>query len=557
MESACAVTSTVKCIAPADAAKMLERLFSHARVDQRMLHAYERDMRAGRWMLNGAPIVISQKGEVLDGRTRLLACVRAQSSFDTLIVEGIDSQAYETIDAVRKRTLADVLSIRSELHGRALAAALRIVWSLGSGITPGAGKAPSPIALLSLLEERAEIRDSVLPALRASPLLPHGCGIALHYLLSRIDQKLADSFISSLGESGLLTNVSAIAQLRNTLLLLKGKGGNRKQSYILAVSIKAWNAFRAKRPLKLLKYDPEREAFPHIEGKSVWGPLGDIEISSHSAVVMRSYQAIAPIIAEVEMITPEMAEILLSGKGPNRRVSASVINKYSRDMQSGRWCLNGQTIKISATGRLLDGQHRLEAAKKAKRAFPAIIVRGLSDSIFSSLDIGHRRSLSEVLRERGETNTIVLASSLRWLWMIRNKVVLAANSSPTNGEMLQLLEIYPEIRASLKQVMSIREIMGSGIATALHCLFSEKSASTANQFFSSLIDGVNLSSTSPIYHLRERLIRTRASHRVRLAEAERVALSIKAWNAYRDDREIQLLIWRNRGSSREPLPVVL
>lgn len=224
-------------------------------------------------------------------------------------------------------------------------------------------------------------------------------------------------------------------------------------------------------------------------------------------------------------------------------------------MAAGQWHLNGQTIKISSSGKLLDGQHRLEAAKKAKRAFPSIVVEGLPDESFSSLDIGRRRGVADILRERGESHTIILASSLRWLWMIRNEVVLAANSSPTNGELLRLLEENPGIRQSLRHVSAIREIMGSGIAAALHYTFATRDPVQANEFFSRLMDGVQLSDTSPIYHLRERLIRTRASHRVRLAEAERVALAIKAWNAFRQGRPMQLLVWRNRGATREALPV--
>ena len=73
-------------------------------------------------------------------------------------------------------------------------------------------------------------------------------------------------------------------------------------------------------------------------------------------------------------------------------------------------------------------------------------------------------------------------------------------------------------------------------------------------FFMRLGDGVGLASDSPILHLRERLLRTRSSHRARMAEAERVALCIKAWNAYRADRPMHLLVWRNRGAAREPLP---
>uniref|UniRef100_B0SYI2 ParB/Sulfiredoxin domain-containing protein n=1 Tax=Caulobacter sp. (strain K31) TaxID=366602 RepID=B0SYI2_CAUSK len=254
------------------------------------------------------------------------------------------------------------------------------------------------------------------------------------------------------------------------------------------------------------------------------------------------------------MITPEIAERILSGKAPNRHVSASVIHKYARDMAAGRWCLNGQTIKISSSGKLLDGQHRLEAAKKAKRSFQSIIVEGLPEDSFGSLDIGRRRSVADILRERGESHTMSLASSLRWLWMIKNEVILAANTSPTNGELLKLLEENPGIRRSLRHVSTIREIMGSGIAAALHYTFAIRDLDKANEFFSRLMDGVQLSDTSPIYHLRERLIRTRSSHRVRLAEAERVALAIKAWNAFRQGRPMQLLVWRNRGAMREALP---
>jgi len=87
---------------------------------------------------------------------------------------------------------------------------------------------------------------------------------------------------------------------------------------------------------------------------------------------------------------------MLSGKAPNRHVSANVIHKYARDMAAGRWCLNGQTIKISSSGKLLDGQHRLEAAKKAKRSFQSIVVEGLPEDSFGSLDIGRRRGVADI-----------------------------------------------------------------------------------------------------------------------------------------------------------------
>lgn len=551
MDQIAAISSSVERITPDKAEQMLARALSNAKIDQPSREAFERDMRAGTWVLNGAPIVFATDGTLLDGRARLLACIRSKRPFDTLVVRGVAADAFETIDAIRKRTLADILSIRSEQHGRPLAAALRILWAYGSGGTPGTGKSPSPTALLALLEQDPQIRESVMPALRAVPLLPHGCSIALHHLASSISPDKATQFLAQLQEPTVQAADHPAIQLRNVLLQLRGQGGTRKQTYMMAVAIKAWNAFAAGRTIKLLRYAPERESFPRIDALKDWGPLSRIRDHGLSAKPMPSGNALK---VRAVTITPEMAEQLLNDRAPNRSVSSAVLNKYARDMAAGRWRLNGQTIKISRQGRLLDGQHRLEAAKKAKTAFPAIIVEGLTEGILGTLDIGRRRAMSDVLRERGESNTIIFASALRWLWMIENNIVLAANSSPSSGELLEMLERRPGIRSSLKQVAAIRQIMGSGIAAALHRTFADKDEDRADTFFARLTDGVNLAPDSPILHLRERLLRTRASNRVRLAEAERVALSIKAWNAYRADKPMQLLVWRNRGVAREPLP---
>jgi len=466
-------------ISPSDAAKMLKIVSMNGHIDKPSLQSFEKDMREGRWVLNGSPIILGADASVLDGRARLHACVRSENVFETLVVSGITKDAFETIDSIRKRTLADVLSIRKELHGRSLGAALRILWSYESRVTPGKAKTPGITALLAILEQRPEIRESVLPALRAIPILPHGCGIALHHLAARINLEKADRFFAELGEPVSSEPNHPVNQLRNALLGLRGQGGVRKQTYILAIAIKAWNAFFHGRRIKQLRFGAERETFPRLDADSGWGPLGDsVHSSNLSSVKERQFSLNVRSVT----VTPEMAETLLASRGPNRHVSAPVINKYARDMLAGRWLLNGQTIKISEEGRLLDGQHRLEAAKKAQVSFPSLIVEGLSEDTFASLDIGRKRAVSDILRERGESNTTSLASALRWLWMIDNGVVLSANSAPTNGELLELLEQNPEIRGSLKHVASMRDMMGGGIAAALHQTFSRKDVVKANEF---------------------------------------------------------------------------
>jgi hypothetical protein len=454
-------------IGPAEARRLISEFKSTSAVDKKFVRTYAEDMAKGRWMLNGASVVLSKELKVLDGRARLLACIQSGTPFRTLLIKGIDENTFETIDAVRKRRLSDVLTIRRFPHGRALAAALRVICGYQNG-SIASPRNVSPIVLLDLIEAHPEIRDSVVPSLRAAPLLPHGTGIALHYLFSLADPRKSDQFFAQIGTAPLPGDDAPAVRLRQVLEELRARGGYRKQLYVIAVSIKAWNAFLAGKSVKQLRYAPEREPFPEIAGVK--------QSKSARATETKGQRGAQPLnagtlTARVEMVTPERAERLLALNTINRGISGGVVDKYARDMRAGRWYLNGQTIKLTTSGQLLDGQHRLEAVKKAKRPFPAIVVEGIPESFLGSLDVGHKRGLSEILRDRGETNTASLASALRWLWMLKHEVVLAANTSPTNGEMLELLEESPEIEMD-KSMQPVFENLWGVALRQLFTLFS-------------------------------------------------------------------------------------
>ncbi|MFT3809040.1 MAG: hypothetical protein QM698_03915 [Micropepsaceae bacterium] len=524
-------------------------------MSNKLVREYAQSIQAGRWFLNGAPLVIGSDGQLLDGRARLLACIQAEKPFRTLIVEGIDPSAFETIDAVRKRQTADVLAIRQIQHSRAVASALRIILAFQAG---SLSKPPSasPVALIELLQSYPEIQDSISPSKRAAPLLPHGVGIALHYLFGLSDPKKADEFFVEIAVAQHKQSEAAPAQLRKALEVLDKNRGYRRQAYVLAISIKAWNAFLSGKTPRQLRFAPKGEAFPEIAGIER-NTREKLSASRRVAEVSKSKPYETNLRVKVQEVSPKQAERILKNNTLNRGISGSVVDKYARDMREGRWKLNGQTIKITDKGALVDGQHRLAAVKKAGRPFPAIIVEGVPEETLSSLDFGHKRSMAEILRDRSEVNTAVLASALRWLWMIQHEVVLAARVSPTNGEMLELLEKCPEIRMEQGIISALRPYMGSGIASALYYIFSKQDKDKAQEFFGRLIDGVQLGSDNPVLLLRERLGKDRTSHRIRMAEAERVALTQKAWSAFRSGRSMQRLAWRSKGAGKDEMPMLL
>jgi hypothetical protein len=546
----------VETVTPELASALLRNVRNKGRIDQRTVGAYAQDMASDLWKLNGEPIILSKKGELISGRLRLHACQKAGKAFKTLIVKGIDDAHFDTIDAVRRRTLADILTIRQEPFGRTLAAALLLVWRYANDSLVGKPKKVSGQTLLGVLAANPDIRTSVRLTRDVSPILPHGVAAALHYLLSQVEAQLAEKFFQELVEP---TEVEGNApfilhrQMRELLLA----SGHRNQTSIAALTIKAWEAFRAGKHVGVLRYSHGTESFPKIKDIQEGARFDGITRVPHAANQKGKIPARSEILkVRFEHVTPARAKEILESNEGNRSIASAVVEKYARDMKAGAWVLNGQTIKLGQSGRLLDGQHRLAASIKAGRGFDSIIVEGLDDAVFDTFDLGMRRSLGDILQDRREINTSTLAAVLRQAWLIKNGMLQYRAVSPTVAELLDLLTESPEIRESVRLSYKIRDVAAPGLACALHFFFAQVHKTKADQFIARLGDGANLSENNPVLRLRERLNKDRASRRRDMSDAEKAAIIIKAWNAYRLDRELITLKWQNAGPKKESFPVI-
>tara|TARA_R110002020_G_scaffold295671_1_gene511240 strand:+ start:1110 stop:1817 length:708 start_codon:yes stop_codon:yes gene_type:complete len=87
-------------------------------------------MSAGKWKMNGEPIILNGDGSLLNGQHRLLACVKSGKPFPSLIVKGIDVSAFDTMDSGKARTLADAMSAEKIPNSTAAAATVRslVAW---------------------------------------------------------------------------------------------------------------------------------------------------------------------------------------------------------------------------------------------------------------------------------------------------------------------------------------------------------------------------------------------------------------------------------------------
>lgn len=242
---------------------------------------------------------------------------------------------------------------------------------------------------------------------------------------------------------------------------------------------------------------------------------------------------------EIQTISPAVAARWLERNTSNRPLNNNWIADLSAAMTRGEWMENGEAIKFSNTGALLDGQHRLKAVVRSGVTIKARVEFGLPDAAFITLDRGKKRNLSDALAMQGEENTHVLAAATALLWAWDNGIEKASRATP-----VQLLEYFENscdgLSQSVRASWRAQRIIQGSIVVALHFRFSKFSRRLADEFMELLGSGENMDKTHPVFVLRERLFADRLS-KARLPRNEITAMVINAWNAFASNRPLRVL----------------
>lgn len=245
------------------------------------------------------------------------------------------------------------------------------------------------------------------------------------------------------------------------------------------------------------------------------------------------------ITQRLETITPDRARSMLEKNEHNRKVSPHLVRAYAEAMLSGRWRLNGETIKIGRNGEALDGQHRLLACVQSQIPLVTFVVYNLDPDTFDTIDIGKKRTGGDILGIEGYKNATALSAAVRWITVLESgkRAINTIRMAP--DEIRLRLAADPEIESSVTFGLRARKVLAPGIAGALHFLFRRKDEEAARCFFIDLGSGA-LPSGDSVLALRERLISDRLK-KSKLDAEEIIALSIRAWNHRRSDHQTRTL----------------
>jgi hypothetical protein len=260
--------------------------------------------------------------------------------------------------------------------------------------------------------------------------------------------------------------------------------------------------------------------------------------------------------AELRTITPAWArKVLKEQNTKNRAMNMKHVAKLAEEMRSGRWKINGDTIRFD-DHILVDGQHRLAAVVMSGITIQSFVVEGLPNDVFDTIDCCLKiRKPGDMLGVRGEKNCYRLASALaltdRYMTGRGDKSV-----EYTNTEIEELLEKYPTVRESIQISAKAKGLMPPSLLDACHYIFSQLDKLMADEFVTKVIKGTGLADGDPYHVLRERLLDNSLS-KAKLSKPYMLALCIKAWNCTRKGVKVRYLRWRTTGEVTETFPVAI
>jgi len=263
----------------------------------------------------------------------------------------------------------------------------------------------------------------------------------------------------------------------------------------------------------------------------------------------------------VEALTPKHAKELLEGKYEGQRVlNQERIRKYALAMKGGNWLFDGMPIRVDWYGRLIDGQHRLNALVKWGGIIKKQVIEyGLDPDVYKVMDSGKTRCLGDALRRNQEKNYTSLASALMILSLYEKGTTLIGSTTYLEtADALSILEANPGLRDSAAKSLIARHIFPTGPGTFLHYILSRIDPDEADVFFGKMATGEMLEQKNPILTLRNMLTVAKEGFRSATINREvRLAWAINAWNCFRKGQKATKakLSWREtKASCNEPFP---
>lgn len=249
-------------LTPELATELLERNTLNRPLSDQHVSRIARQIKAGKWRFNGDTIKIADTNDILDGQHRLWAVIESKVPVETILVRGIERDAFATIDTLRKpRSGSDILTLNGAHQYRQIISSAipwLIRWQRGTLIDY---KAPKNRIENSDIEDAYKTHGGiVLAAERASKLksiVTPGILTFFYYAVVNRNAVLAERMMRTLEHPTSVGFDDPFFVLRAQLM--NGRNGRIGTLVIIAWMIKAMNAAFRGQTLKVLNWRNQGE----------------------------------------------------------------------------------------------------------------------------------------------------------------------------------------------------------------------------------------------------------------------------------------------------------
>jgi hypothetical protein len=241
----------------------------------------------------------------------------------------------------------------------------------------------------------------------------------------------------------------------------------------------------------------------------------------------------------ITTMSPRKAAGLLRSNTGNRKLDGSRVRRYANEMTAGQWKLTGDPVKVAPNGRLIDGQHRLEAVVASGVTVKMAVATDVPEDVFDVIDSGKNRTMGDVLRMAGIRQGSISAAVARTL------IVLAAGMEPTNEahklvsrtDILDFVAAHEEsMAAAVQRGNSLyNRVGGNWAAWSVFChRTAEVDPEGLAEFADAVLSGAGLAEGDPRLALRNFLAVRRPGERV-----ESAATYQRVYNAWAQNRRMK------------------
>jgi hypothetical protein len=244
---------------------------------------------------------------------------------------------------------------------------------------------------------------------------------------------------------------------------------------------------------------------PDTNGRTYWSGL------EAEAIIQTTIEG-SPIADQGEkldvMVDPATAaKWLLRNKG-NRRLSQTVINRFTSDMANGRWFYTHQGIAFDIKGHLFDGQHRMHGIINSGATVPLQVTINLPEETAQAIDQGRNRSVSDVAtiatKKNFDTHTTAVAAR-----MVSS--VWSQSSKMTRGEAVAFLLKHEDAIRFACEMLPKRSVVGrSAIRAVIARAWYTEDHSKLERFCQILVSGKCAEDEGAAFTLREYLLKRRS-----------------------------------------------